>query len=336
MKVVIDDKIPYIREAIEQIADEVVYLPGKDFNNDIVKDADALIIRTRTKCNKELLEGSNVKFIGTATIGFDHIDVDYCKFHNIFWSNCPGCNAGSVEQYIHSVLLLLEKEKGIQLEKTTIGIIGVGHVGSRVNKLAKRLGLHILLNDPPRQERGDEGFTSLDEITQHCDIITFHTPLIREGKYQTYHLANDAFFDSLQKKPIIINTSRGEVVDNKSILKALDKGTISDAVIDVWENEPNINLDLLNRIFIGTPHIAGYSADGKSNATRMVLKTFCEFFNINKTIEIVPPGDPNGPYDEDENIQTLQKYNPHRDCNALRNNPELFEYLRGNYPIRRE
>lgn len=336
MKIVVDNKIPYIKESLEKIADQVVYMPGNEIDHEAVKDADAIIIRTRTKCNKELLEGSKVKFIGTATIGFDHIDTQYCKQAGITWRNCPGCNAGAVEQYIHAILLLLEKEKGIRLNESCIGIIGAGHVGSHILSMAGRLGLRILLNDPPREDRGENGFVSLDTIAEKCDIITFHTPLIREGKYKTEHLANMAFFNKLKRKPVIINTSRGEVVDTKAILEAIDSEKISEAVIDVWENEPSINTELLKKVFIGTPHIAGYSADGKINATRMTLESLCSFFNIDTKIDISLPPDPNAPYSSDENTRILQQYNPHNDYDDLLKNPENFEQLRGNYRLRRE
>ena len=267
MKVIVDNKIPYIREALAELADEVVYLPGKAFTPDIVRDADALITRTRTLCNRDLLAGSKVQFIGTATIGFDHIDTAYCKEAGITWSNCPGCNAGAVEQYIHSVLLLLQQEKGLKLKNACIGIVGVGHVGSRIKQLAERLGMKVLLNDPPREAQGESGFTDLQTLAQCCDVITFHTPLVKQGDFPTFHLADESFFASLQRQPYIINTSRGEVIDENALRKALNKGLIKDAVIDVWEHEPNIALDLLNRIFIGTPHIAGYSYQGKQNGT---------------------------------------------------------------------
>lgn len=336
MKIIVDNKVPYIRETLEKIADQVIYLPGKDITHDIVKDADALITRTRTKCNRELLEGSNIKFIGTATIGFDHIDTEFCKRANITWKNCPGCNAGAVEQYVHAVLLLLEKEKGINLKNSCIGIIGVGHVGTRIRNMAERLGMKILLNDPPRNDNGEKGYVDLQTIADNCNIITFHTPLIREGKYKTYHLADKDFFGLLKRKPVIINTSRGEVIDTNAILDALNNNTISEAVIDVWENEPNINIDLLNKVFIGTPHIAGYSSDGKINATRMTLESLCQFFNINAEINISLPPDPNAPYSDDENTRILQQYNPHDDCEALRSHTQMFEQLRGDYKLRRE
>lgn len=336
MKVIVDNKIPYIKEAIEALADEVVYLPGKEITSEVVKDADALITRTRTRCDRTLLAGSKVKFIGTATIGFDHIDTAYCHEAGITWSNCPGCNAGAVEQYLHSSLLLLEQEKSIILKDACLGIVGVGHVGSRIQQLAERLGMRVLLNDPPRTDHGEKGFADLHTLACECDIITFHTPLERSGKYQTYHLANESFFNQLEKKPYIINTSRGEVIETEAILNALSAGKISGAIIDVWENEPNINLELLDKVFIGTPHIAGYSADGKANATRMVLESFCRFFGKEMKFSIVPPEQPHVPYDSDENVRQLQMYNPHLDCEVLRAHPETFEQLRSEYHLRRE
>lgn len=336
MKVVIDNKIPYIREAMEALADEVVYLPGKEITASVVRDADALITRTRTQCNRQLLEGSKVRFIGTATIGFDHIDTEYCREAGITWSNCPGCNAGAVEQYLHSVLLLLQQEKHVELKDACLGIVGVGHVGNHILSLADRLGMRILLNDPPRADRGEEGFVSLETLARECDIITFHTPLERNGEYRTFHLADRAFFHSLRKKPYIINTSRGEVVETEAILEALDKGLIGGAVLDVWENEPHINLELLDKVFIGTPHIAGYSADGKANATRMVLEAFCRFFGKEMNFHIAVPEQPHREYDSDERVRQLQMYNPHDDCDMLRAHPELFEQLRGDYVLRKE
>lgn len=336
MKVVIDNKIPYIREAMEALADEVVYLPGKEITASVVRDADALITRTRTQCNRQLLEGSKVRFIGTATIGFDHIDTEYCREAGITWSNCPGCNAGAVEQYLHSVLLLLQQEKHVELKDACLGIVGVGHVGSHILSLAERLGMRILLNDPLRADHGEEGFVSLETLARECDIITFHTPLERNGEYRTFHLADRAFFHSLRKKPYIINTSRGEVVETEAILEALDKGLIGGAVLDVWENEPHINLELLDKVFIGTPHIAGYSADGKANATRMVLEAFCRFFGKEMNFHIAAPEQPHREYDSDERVRQLQMYNPHDDCDMLRAHPELFEQLRGDYVLRKE
>lgn len=336
MKVIVDDKIPYIREALAQVADEVVYLPGASFTREAVADADALIVRTRTRCNRDLLAGSRVKFIATATIGYDHIDTTYCKEVGIQWTNCPGCNAGSVEQYVHSVLLLLKREKGLSLKDATLGIVGVGHVGSRVARMAKELGMRVLLNDPPRADRGEEGFVGLDVLAKECDVLTFHAPLYKEGIYRTYHLVNNELLFSLKRKPYLINSSRGEVVDTASLLAALSAGKVKDAIIDTWENEPEINKDLLKTAYLATPHIAGYSADGKANASRMSLEALCKFFHIDASFEIVPPALPCMDIPDDEDEAFLQRYNPTRDSEWLKNAPEKFEWFRGHYPLRRE
>ena len=338
MKVIVDNKIPFIKEAIEKIADEVVYAPGKDFTPSLVKDADALIIRTRTHCNRGLLEGSKVKFIATATIGFDHIDTEYCREAGITWTNAPGCNSASVAQYLHSSLILLQESKGINLSEATIGIIGVGNVGSKVVKVAQELGMRVLLNDLPREDKeGKQNFSSLQTLAKECNVLTFHVPLYKEGKYRTYHLADAAFFQSLKQKPVIINTSRGEVIETDALLNALETKLISDAIIDVWENEPAINLTLLKKVFLGTPHIAGYSADGKANATRMSLDALCRYFNVQADYQIIPPA-PSQPQITAETLSDayLQIYDPRQDSNALKTHPELFEKLRGDYPLRRE
>lgn len=338
MKVVVDDKIPYIREALANMVDEVIYAPGKDFTPQLVKDADALIIRTRTRCNRELLEGSRVRFIATATIGFDHIDTEYCRQAGITWQNAPGCNSASVAQYLQSSLLLLQQEKNFRLAGKTLGVIGVGNVGSKVAQIGRELGMKVLLNDPPREEReGSQDFYPLEQLIEECDILTFHVPLVREGKYPTYHLVNREVLARLKPRVIIVNTSRGEIIETQALLDALSEDRIADAIIDVWENEPDINLELLNKVFIGTPHIAGYSADGKANATRMALDALCRFFHIDAHYTIEPPR-PLQPVIQahNETEACLQMYDPRHDCQALRAHPELFEKLRGDYPLRRE
>lgn len=338
MKVIVDDKIPFIREALAGIADEVVYLPGREFTPEVVKEADALVVRTRTRCDRRLLEGSRVKFIATATIGFDHIDTEYCREAGIAWRNAPGCNSASVEQYVESSLLLLEQLRGRQLQGMTLGVVGVGNVGSKVAAMARRLGMRVLLNDLPRQEvEGSDGFSPLAQLAEECDVITFHVPLNRGGRFHTYHLADEAFFGSLKRRPVIINTSRGEVVETESLLKALDNDMVSEAVIDVWEHEPDISLELLDKVFLGTPHIAGYSADGKANATRMALDALCSHFGIKADYTIEPPAPACTTIVARSYADAcLQMYDPRRDCEALRAHPEKFEYLRGNYPLRRE
>ena len=345
MKIVVDDKIPYIRETICQLADEVVFLSGAAITAADVKEADVLVVRTRTHCNQQLLEGSKVQLVVTATIGYDHIDTHWLDKAGIRWTNCPGCNSGSVAQYLECALLLLEQQKGLSLHQSTIGIVGCGHVGSKVKAVAERLGMHVLVCDPPLQKANSQKLTansqkltansyvSLDEIERRCDVITFHVPLTREGQYATWHLADDAFFQRLSRVPYIINTSRGEVVDNKALLKALEEGSVRDAVIDVWENEPHPDAALLEKVFIGTPHIAGYSADGKVNADNMVVDAICQQFGLPHPEPIVPPTLPS---DIHLTGSPLDLYNPMDDSRKLKAEPSFFEQLRNNYPLRRE
>lgn len=338
MKVIVDDKIPFIREAIESIADEVIFIPGKEFTPAIVKDADALIVRTRTLCNRKLLKGSKVKFIATATIGYDHIDTAYCKEAGIAWTNAPGCNSNSVAEYIESALVLL-KRRDVALEDMTMGIIGAGNVGSRVATKARGFNMKVLENDPPRAAaEGNGKFCSLEEIAENCDIISFHTPLIMDGEYKTFHLADEKFFQSLKKRPIIINTSRGEVIDTQALLNAINCERVSDVIIDVWEREPNIDLRLLHHAFIATPHIAGYSADGKANATRMALEALCKFFDIEPDFEITITPRPRITAKwilHNYNNIPLRAYDPTTDTQKLKAHPEKFEEMRNNHPTNR-
>lgn len=337
MKVIVDDKIPYIREALAAMNVDAVYAPGNRMDSALVHDADALIIRTRTQCNAALLEGSRVRFIATATIGYDHIDTGYCASRGIRWVNAPGCNAASVRQYVQSALLLLLREHGIQLSGLTIGVVGVGHVGTLVAGMARSWGMRVLLCDPPRAERGEEGFVPLSVIAREADVVTLHTPLVREGDHPTYHLADDEFFRSLRRKPYFINTSRGETTDTEALLRALDRGDVAQCIIDVWEHEPDINLALLDRCYIGTPHIAGYSADGKANATRMALEALATHFALGPVPTVEPPLPAETMLQASDRAEALLRiYNPMTDCEALRESPAHFEQLRGDYPLRRE
>lgn len=337
MKVIVDDKIPYIREALALMGIDAEYIPGSRMNAATVHDADAIIVRTRTQCDATLLSNSHVQFIATATIGFDHIDTTYCDAHEIQWTNAPGCNAASVRQYVQSVLLLLQQEQKIKLSQSTIGIVGVGHVGTQVAEMARTWGMKVLLCDPPRADRGEQGFVSLDTIAREADIITLHTPLTHTGTHATYHLADEAFFGSLQRKPYFINTSRGETTKTSALLQALEERRIAQCIIDVWEDEPHINLKLLQKCYIGTPHIAGYSADGKANATRMALETLSKHFGLGQIPPIHPPAPQQDTiYADSRESALLHIYNPHTDSNALKSHPELFEQLRGDYPLRRE
>jgi erythronate-4-phosphate dehydrogenase len=272
----------------------------------------------------------------TATIGYDHIDTEWLESAGIRWTNCPGCNSGSVAQYVESTLLLLEQKKGLSLRQSTIGIVGCGHVGSKVKAVAERLGMRVLVCDPPLASTPSpltSHFVSLDEIERNSDVITFHVPLTKEGDYATWHLANDDFFHRLSRVPYIINTSRGEVVDNKALLLAIEEGRVRDAIIDVWENEPHPDATLLDKVFIGTPHIAGYSADGKTNADNMVIDAICQQFGLSHPGLIAPPALPK---DFHYTGNPLELYNPMDDSQKLKAEPSHFEQLRNNYPLRRE
>ncbi len=347
MKIVVDEKIPFLKNVLEPFAD-VEYFPGIQIDNDKVKDADALIIRTRTKCNAELLDGSKVKFIASATIGFDHIDIDYCKKNNIFWTNAPGCNSGSVMQYIASALTLYAKDEDIDLTKRTLGVIGVGNVGKKVVRLAEILGMKVLLNDPPRvRAEGPCGFVSLEGILREADMISLHVPLNQGGEDSTYHMVNDGFLNHLNKETLLINSSRGEVIDTMALKRNLSIGYPKSVILDVWENEPDIEFDLLCESFIATPHIAGYSADGKANGTKLAVQALSKYFAMElndwEPDNIPIPGNIQIEYDGlDKTFQEivtdliLHTYNLRNDDRALRNSVADFELLRGNYPLRRE
>ncbi len=330
MKIVVDDKIPYILPTLRMLAEEVVALPGADICATDVRDADVLVVRTRTRCDASLLSGSSVKLVATATIGYDHLDVEYLQRSGIRWVSCPGCNASSVAQYVECSLLLLSKHYELDLSQHVLGVVGCGHVGSLVCNVGEHLGMKVLVNDPPLSR---DGFVSLDELTRRADIITFHVPLTRHVPYPTWHLADDVFFSRLERQPFIVNTSRGAVVDNAALLHALETSRARDAIIDVWEGEPNVNTDLLQRVFIGTPHIAGYSADGKANADNMVVSAICQQFGLPKPDRILPP---QLPASFCYTGNPLELYNPMRDSDMLKRQPALFEHFRGSYPLRRE
>jgi erythronate-4-phosphate dehydrogenase len=347
VKIVADDKIPFLRGALEPWA-EVIYLPGKDISHAAVKDADALLIRTRTKCNEQLLSDSKVRFIGTATIGYDHIDTDFCENNGIFWTNAPGCNSSSVRQYVASALLNLAHDNEFDLREKTLGIVGVGNVGSKVEMFARSFGMKVILNDPPRAEReGRAGFEPLNTLLMDADIITVHVPLSVTGENSTFHLFDSGLFSRMKRGLWFINSSRGEVVDTVSLEAALEESKIAGAVIDVWENEPEISLNLLSKVTIGTPHIAGYSTDGKANGTSMVVRSLAEFFGVPLTEwypgNVPPPEAASLEIDcagksLNDIIRTavLHTYDVKSDDRNLRALPSGFENQRGSYPVRRE
>ena len=348
MKVICDSDIPFLKGALEPHC-EVVYARGSEICRDMVKDADALVIRTRTRCDANLLEGSKVRFIATATIGYDHIDTQWCESNGITWTNAPGCNSWSVQQYIGSLLVTMSRTLGFSFREKTIGVVGVGNVGSKVARLAVLLGFRVLLCDPPRARREGSGqFVSLDEIISRSDIITLHVPLIRDGEDATFHMFDDSRLASMNKNQILINSSRGEVVDGAALKNALAQKSILAASLDVWENEPQIDPELLSLLFTGTPHIAGYSIDGKATGTTMSVQALGKFFDLPcKDWEVteVPPSLQPTEFSIDVTGKTPQEvladailhtYDIKNDDAALRTDVASFEKQRSHYPVRRE
>ena len=343
LKIIADNAIPFLRGVFEPFA-QVTYLPGAAIAQADLKDTDALIIRTRTKCNAKLLAGTGVRIIASATIGMDHVNTAECEKLGIRCVNAPGCNASSVAQYIVSILTADAVETGRPLAGRTLGIVGVGHVGKKVAAAAEALGMRVLRNDPPRaRAEGPDGFAELDRILAESDFITMHTPLNREHPDGTYHLANEDFFLKAAKKPFFINASRGLVTDQNALKCALITGRIRGAALDVWEDEPDINRELLDMVKIATPHIAGYSADGKANGTSMSVRAVAKFFGIDSLADFSPEGVPA----PDPAVLTVSEscpvesailsvYDVRRDDAALRSAPENFESLRAHYPVRRE
>lgn len=346
-KIIADCNIPFLKGIFEPFAD-ITYIEGNKICQIDIQNADALLVRTRTKCNAELLENTNIKFIASATIGYDHIDTDYCTKNNIVWTNAPGCNAASVEQYVVSALLELAKEYNFELKDKVLGIIGVGYVGSKVARIANTLGMNVLLNDPPRERKEGRGeFVDLNELQKKADIISFHVPLNFEGEDKTFEMADDEFFKKLKKGAILINTSRGEIIEEIALEKAIDQKILSATVLDVWRNEPLIKNELLKKVTIATPHIAGYSADGKAKGTEMCVNASAEMFKLDiaKPFEIILPElnenqiyiDKFSGSSQDIIYQVYAKtYNILVDDRNLKEQPEQFETLRENYSLRRE
>ena len=329
--VVADANIPFLEELLGETV-RITRLPAPQITQGALSDADALITRTRTICNRELLQDTPVKFIGTATIGTDHIDFDYCCQNGINVVSAPGCNAPAVAQYVLSSILRLTD--GTAPGNLTLGIVGVGHVGRIVESWARSLGFKVLLCDPPRAvAEGQEGFVDLVTIAAECDIITFHTPHTTAGKFATHHLANSSFFNSLKRRPIIINSARGPITDTDALLHAMGNKLTGPVIIDCWEGEPDINKRLLAETAYATPHIAGYSIEGKQRASLTVASALSEYFGLPFNPSIPMPGKAT----ETMTSQAiLESYDPAVDTLALRGNPENFEMLRNEYPLRHE
>jgi erythronate-4-phosphate dehydrogenase len=321
-QVIIDKGIPFL-EGVFPPEIEVLHLSPEDITPEAVRYADALFVRTRTRINKELLHGSNIRFVATATIGFDHIDQDYCREAGIHWVSCPGCNAQAVCDYVEEAIAS-SPHRLIASSPITVGIVGYGHVGKLVAQMAERKGYKVLLSDPPLGIG-----LPLEQLAPLCDVLTFHTPLTRGGEYPTYHLCDANILRLCKPGTLIINAARGGVIDEQALLSCLSPLASSPhrliASIDCWENEPNINQDLLKHVELASFHIAGYSIQGKMNASEMCLRAFCEFFSlpilsINKKVV---------PLQGDSEPGWLKRIS-----DQLKAAPEHFEQLRKQYKLR--
>jgi len=354
MKTVVAETVMLGREAFETLG-EVVVIPDRQIGPQDLADADALIIRSKTKATADLLDGSPVRFVGTATAGFEHIDFQWLEKQQIGWCAAPGCNANSVADYIMAALLHLD----IELEGRTLGIIGVGQVGSRVAKRTEALGLRVLLNDPPREAGetfqalenskpvGAADFQPLGTLLKASDIVTLHVPLIAEKPWPTLKMADCRFFEKMKRGSVFINASRGKVLDSDALLHAKANGILSHAVLDVWDPEPGIRTDVLAAADIATAHIAGHSLEGKLNGTIQVYREACQFFEIQPTWDPTPllpavsvPNleiDSRRKSDLDVLAETVAStYTILADDAALRRAVDKFDFLRANYGVRRE
>lgn len=337
MNIIVESHIPHMAGRLEPYG-QVAYLDAADITADAVRDADVLLVRTRTRCDAHLLAGSRVKFIGTATIGTDHIDLDYCRRQGITVRNAPGCNAPAVAQWVFAAIGTWMQRRGIASPAgLTLGVVGVGHIGSIVARWGRQLGFDVVLNDPPRAEGGeavggpDVVFSSLADVQRRCDIITFHTPLTPRGKqHPTWHLCDTQLLAGLRHCGLLLNASRGAVADNA----ALASWQGGDIAIDCWENEPHIMTDLLKKCVVATPHIAGYSLEGKQRATAMLLAALNDHYGWQLALPTIA-----APATGASQVSLggiMDSYDIAADTEALRHDPSQFERLRNTYPLRHE
>lgn len=363
LKILADENIPFAAETFGALG-EVKFLPGRAITRAALSDCEALLVRSVTPVNAVLLEGTPVRFVGTATIGVDHVDLGYLQARGLAFASAAGCNANSVAEYVAAALLHWAVKSKTDLQGRTLGIVGAGNVGSRVLQKAGALGLQVLVNDPPlaRKFQNEQtpppfAFLPLDQLMQ-ADFISLHTPLTRTGEDATHHLFDEARLAAMKPGSVLINSARGAVVDNQALKKMLHSGRMAGAILDVWENEPHPDLELLRRTHLATPHIAGYSLDGKVQGTRLIYEALCRFLGVTPcwppadavlpvvkkpVIEIDEPG---GSVEETLHEIVRQAYDIAADDDELRTgfqraeNEEqrgrCFEQLRRAYPVRRE
>jgi erythronate-4-phosphate dehydrogenase len=347
ISIVADEAIPFLKGVAEPFCD-VKYVRGSEISQPLLSHAHALIVRTRTHCNRSLLEGTSVSYIASATIGYDHIDTGYCKKNKIGWSNAPGCNSGSVMQYMVSAILHLTVKFGVEPRQLTMGIVGAGHVGSKVAAAASAMGMKVLINDPPRQKReGSAQFTPLKILLKESDLVSLHIPLTLTGRDATFQLAGREFIASMKRGSFLFNTSRGVVTNEEEVKRALWSGQLKGYIADVWEREPVADTELIEMAEIATPHIAGYSADGKLNGTRIALQGVANRFNLPFILpqSDLLPAPPNStittPARKSSSTELLyqivmQTYNIAEESRLFKSSPSQFESFRNNYPLRRE
>jgi erythronate-4-phosphate dehydrogenase len=353
VKIVADRNIPFV-EACFGTLGEIELLNGRDMTAAGIRQADALLVRSVTQVNEALLKGSRIQFVATATIGFEHIDRDYLAANRIGFSSAPGSNANSVAEYIVAALLEIGHRTGIQLAGSSIGIVGVGNVGSRVAAKCEGMGMRVVRNDPPlARATRDPKYRPMDEVFD-CDFVTLHTPLTRDGQDKTHHLADEAFFEALRPNTTFLNTARGAVVDSEALKKAMASGRLGAVCLDVWENEPHIDPGLLTAVDLASPHIAGYSFDGKVAGLIMIYEALCQHFDLpveHCAADFLP--EPDVPVIELGNQGTPEKnlrevvqaiyaiLDDDADTRKILTTPEpqrgaFFDALRKNYRIRRE
>lgn len=353
-RVLVESYVPYVPEELNRFFDISIVAP-EDINAHSIKEFDAIIVRTRTRCDSSLLAGSKVKYVATATIGTDHIDIPWCRGAGIEVVSAPGCNAPAVAQYVFGSLLALPQfkitaENPNPLEGKTIAVVGVGNVGRIVVDWARKLGMNVRQCDPPRAlaesagnnvlsangtnvKASSEVFLPLEDAVRGADIVTFHVPMTRSGDFPTYHLAGRSLFSSLKPGVVVVNAARGPVVDTAALIEAIDKGGLGATIIDTWEGEPAISAELLRKVTIGTPHIAGYSENGKIRAAAAVVNGLCHHFNVDYRFT---PAIPAGAAKNVTAASIAASYSPLSDHQSLISAPASFEFLRNTYPLRPE
>ncbi len=350
MRILADENIPML-EVFESHG-TVRRVAGRSLNREVLGDAQALLVRSVTQVDAELLQGSQVKFVGTCTIGTDHLDIDYLQQQGIGWSSAPGCNARGVVDYVLGSLLALAERDGVELAQRCFGVVGAGQVGDRLVKVLRGLGWQVLVCDPPRQQREGGDYVDLPSVLQRCDAISLHTPLTQLGEWPTHHLLGAEQLQMLKTGSWLINASRGAVVDNQALKAFLAQRTDVRAVLDVWEGEPQVDLELAQRCDIATAHIAGYSLDGKIRGTEQIYQAFCRHFAIAEQAAASFPAQTlvglqlaaHTPVAEAMRVVCRAVYDPRADDALFRlswqgdaqQRRSAFDQVRKSYPVRRE